>query len=171
MIAQPTETARLRVSPFVSVINAGRMINATPARANPVSIKPGAVSRGDRNNAGERFGWCVPTERLSRATVQPEGYGVELRLRTARERRAFWKVLPQQPIGVFARRTLPRASRIAEVHLQTRGDGETRMRSHFLALIPRQGAAEMSGQCPDRLRQGPLHVLRESAVGKCTSIT
>ena len=32
MIAQPTETARLRVSRFVSVINAGRMINPKPAR-------------------------------------------------------------------------------------------------------------------------------------------
>lgn len=34
-----------------------------------LSTKAGAVSRGHRNNAGERFRWCLPIKCLSRAAI------------------------------------------------------------------------------------------------------
>src|ERR1700687_4635981 len=58
-----------------------------------VSTKAGALSRGHRNNAGERFRWCLPIERLSRAAVQLSGDAIQMLLRMPREVGALWEVL------------------------------------------------------------------------------
>jgi hypothetical protein len=68
-----------------------------------------AVSRGHRNSARKRLGWCAPAERLSRASVQLGGDLVEARLIVPGQVRAFGKVLAQEPVAVLVRRALPRA--------------------------------------------------------------
>jgi Transposase zinc-binding domain len=45
-----------------------------------------AISRGHRNNVGERFCWCPPVERLSRPPVQFRRDHVELSLPVAGRR-------------------------------------------------------------------------------------
>src|SRR5207245_10966396 len=78
-----------------------------PFRPNDgVSTKPGAVSRGHRNSARKRFGWCAPAERLSRSSVQLGGDLVEARLIVPGQVRAFGEVLAQEPVAGFVGRAL-----------------------------------------------------------------
>jgi len=53
-----------------------------------------------------------------------------------RQVRPFGKILSQQAIGVFIGTALPRALRIAEVHLYVSRQGKALMVGHLLAAIP-----------------------------------
>src|SRR5665213_2146534 len=87
---------------------------------------------------------------------------------------AFREVLPQQPVGVLVCATLPRASWVAKVDLDSRIDLETAVLSHFGSLIPGQRATQLFGQGDDGARDRVAHsfgsVSREcsSAVGART---
>ena len=49
--------------------------------------------------------------------VQAVGNPVQIVLAVHAQVSSLWKILAQQPVGVLARGALPRAVRIAEVHL------------------------------------------------------
>ena len=65
-----------------------------------------AFSDGHRNNTSKRFGWCLPIERLSRATIEFDCDLRQLSLGDERKVRCFWKVLAQQPVRIFVRPAL-----------------------------------------------------------------
>src|SRR5204862_709768 len=82
----------------------------------------GCCSCGSRRGGqvlGQRLGGCLPSECLSRATVERRGDSRELVGAVAGEVGASWEVLAQQPVGVLVRAALPRTSWIAEVDLKT----------------------------------------------------
>ena len=53
-----------------------------------------------------------------------------------REVGPFWKVLPQQAVGIFIAASLPGASRITEVDVDAGSDAELMVPGHFFSAIP-----------------------------------
>src|SRR5215218_5057866 len=68
-----------------------------------------------------------PPERLARSAVERRGHRGKGFRTVSTQVRALREVLPQQPIGVLVRPTLPRAVRIAEVDLHASVDPQLRM--------------------------------------------
>ncbi len=64
-------------------------------------------------------------------------HSVEMSLAVDCEVGPFWKVLPQQTVGIFVAASLPWAVRIAEVDLDSSGNVELEVVCEFLASIPR----------------------------------
>jgi len=60
-------------------------------------------------------------------------------------------------IGVFARATLPRASRIAELHLDVGRQGEALVMRHLETPIPGQRSVELPGQFASLPDEGVDH--------------
>src|SRR5919202_5847639 len=81
-------------------------------------------STGHRNTCLRRpqhlikgLGRRSPAERLARPAVERRGHGREVIRAVPTQVRPLREVLPEQPIRVLVRAALPRAVRIAEVHL------------------------------------------------------
>jgi hypothetical protein len=95
-----------------------------------------------RGVEGVRGAWLV---------VQAVGDGVEVGLSVDGQIGTLGQVLPQQPVGVFASASLPRAVGGAAVDLHARAGGEIAMERHRLALVVGQAVAD---RCGDRLQLG-----------------
>ena len=63
-----------------------------------------------------------PSKRLSRPRVEHGRHGRKLVGAVHAEIGAFWKILTQQSVGVLVGAALPRAVRIAEIHLDASVD-------------------------------------------------
>lgn len=86
----------------------------------------------------------------ARPVVELVGNRIELRLAVDRQIVALGKVLPDQPIDVLAAAALPRAVRVAEVHLDSRAGCQLRMPGHLLVLVVRQRLAHRFGNAAQR---------------------
>lgn len=80
-------------------------------------------------------------------------------MRHVREIHPFGKVLPQQPVGIFIRATLPGLVWIAEVDLDIRGEREVSVLGHFAATIPRQRPVQLLRQATGAFDQCVDHRL------------
>src|SRR5215204_4709692 len=93
----------------------------------------------------QSLGRCSPAQGLSRPAVEGDRHSGELLGAVHAEVGALWKVLPQQPVGVLVRATLPGAVRIAEVDRHARLDPELGVLGHLRSLIPGQRASQLLG--------------------------
>jgi len=57
--------------------------------------------------------------------------------------RALWKILPQQPIGILVRPTLPRALRVAKIDIDVGRHRKAPMIRQLLAPGPGQGLIQL----------------------------
>ena len=101
-------------------------------RLNSTSTRPAAAHRSQRlpepiAAPRQRFGWRSPAERLARPAIERRSHGREVIGAVRAQVGALREVLPQQPIGVLVRAALPRAVRVAEVHLHAGVDPQPRM--------------------------------------------
>src|SRR5947209_3258645 len=80
---------------------------------------------------GEHLGGCPPRECLARSTVQRRRDSCELLGAVAGEVGASGEILAQQPVGVLVGGTLPWASWITEVDLQTAVEPELDVLGHL----------------------------------------
>ena len=62
--------------------------------------------------------------------------------------------MTEETVGVLVGSTLPWTLRVAEVDVEVGIYAELSVLGHFGALVPGQGAAELLGQCRDRLCDG-----------------
>src|SRR3569623_1906400 len=74
--------------------------------------------------------------------VQPAGDPVQVNLGESIQRCPLREVLSEKTIGVFVRSSLPGALRVAEVHLDVRGDAESTMLGHLGPAIQGQRPAQ-----------------------------
>ena len=95
-----------------------------------------AISTDRRNTRIKSLRRCLKAQCLAGSLVQLPGHGIEFRLGVYRQVGAFGEILSQQAVGIFIRAPLPRALRIAEVHLDVGGQGESLMIGHLLAPVP-----------------------------------
>src|SRR4051812_21263519 len=93
----------------------------------------------------QSLGRGSPAQGLSRPAVEGDHHSGELLGAVHAEVGALWKVLPQQPVGVLVRATLPRAVRIAEVDRHASLDPELGVLGHFRSLIPGQRSSQLFG--------------------------
>src|SRR5215207_7296230 len=93
----------------------------------------------------QSLGRGSPAQGLSRPAVEGDRHSGELLGAVHAEVGALWKVLPQQPVGVLVRATLPGAVRVAEVDLKTGVDPELGVLGHLRSLIPGQRASQLCG--------------------------
>ena len=77
----------------------------------------------------------------ARAVVEQVGNRIELLLAVHRQVCALGQELTDQPVGVLAGATLPRAVRVTEVHHHARVGRQLSMARHLLALVVGQGLA------------------------------
>jgi hypothetical protein len=96
-------------------------------------------------HCGEDLQRGVEGMRRAGSIVQAVGNVVEFGLRVDGQIGALGQVLPQQPIGVLAGATLPRAVGVAEVHLHARAGGEITVARYLLALVVGQAVAHRLG--------------------------
>jgi hypothetical protein len=89
-----------------------------------------ASSTDRRNTLVKSFRRGLETQRLARTLVQLARHGIQLRLRVYRQVGPFGKILSQQTIGVLVGTPLPRALRVAEVHLDVSRQGEASQLRH-----------------------------------------
>src|SRR4051812_22320951 len=122
------------------------------------------ASTGRRNASLSRLQRCVeslggrlPSECLSRPAVQGRSYCGQIISAVDAQVRPLREILPQQTIGVLVRATLPRAVRIAEVHLQPRVDPQSCVLRHLRPLVPGQRATEPPRQGGDRAGERIAH--------------
>lgn len=85
--------------------------------------------------------WDAKAVRSARSVVQAVGDRIEFALVVDREVGALGQILPQQPVGVLASISSPRAVRIAEVHANVGPGSEFSIPSHLLALVVSQALA------------------------------
>src|SRR5215208_952747 len=123
---------------------------SSTARYGSEAYCPGSTGR--RNACLRRaqhlikgFGGRSPAERLARPAVERRRHGGEVIRAVRAQVRPLREVLPQQPVRVLVRAALPRAVRIAEVHLHTGVDPQPGVHAHFRTLVPGQ-------RPPQRLR-------------------
>src|SRR3954453_17635551 len=126
-----------------------------PCRSSTARYGPEAYwadSRGRRNSCVRRsqqlvkgLGRCSPPERLTRPAVQRRGHGGKSFRPVHAQVSALGEVLPQKPVGVLVRPTLPGAVRVAEVDLQASVDPELGVLGHFRSLIPGQRSSQLFG--------------------------
>lgn len=69
----------------------------------------------------------------TRPAIQAVGDGVEFVLSVDRKVCAFWQILAQQPVGVFASAALLGTMRVAKVHVHAGYGSELFMARHFFA--------------------------------------
>src|ERR1700674_3710547 len=99
-------------------------------------MENGVDSSGRRNGFREYIRWRAIAQRFAWSRVEPGGDRIELPLGKSRQVRARGNVLPEEPVGILVRPTLPRTLRVAEVDLHTRRDRERAMVCEFVAAIP-----------------------------------
>src|SRR3954464_14946259 len=127
-----------------------------PCRSSTARYGPAAYgvdSSGRRNTASvsgskelvQSLGRCPPTKGLSRPAVEGDRHGRKIVRAVRAEVGALWKVLPQQPVGVLVRATLPGAVGIAEVDLHASVDPQLRVLGHLRSLIPGQRSSQLFG--------------------------
>src|SRR3712207_6071484 len=127
-----------------------------PCRSSTARYGPEAYwvdSSGRRNTAYvscseelvQSLGRCSPAQGLSRPAVEGDRHSGEVLGAVHAEVGALWKVLPQQPVGVLVRATLPGAVGIAEVDLKTGVDPQAGVLGHFRSLIPGQRSSQLFG--------------------------
>jgi len=102
----------------------------------------------------ECFGWRSPAESLSRSAIKGDCHCVELSRGVPADVRTFGKVLPQQPVGVLVRSTLPRTLWIAEVNFQSGVDAKLSMLGQLCPLVPGQRSSQLCWQHLDLFGNG-----------------
>ncbi len=88
----------------------------------------------------------LPAQYFPWSTVEFIGDGFEVVGAVRLETGALGEVLPQQPIRVLIRASLPWRVRISEVDSDVGVDAELSVFGHLLALVPGQGVSEMGWQ-------------------------
>src|SRR5262245_35131775 len=83
-----------------------------------------AASSARCNTLGECSGGRFEVQGLAGPLIELTSDGIEPGLGEGFQVRASWEVLAQQAIGILVGAALPRAVRVAEVHLDVGGDGE-----------------------------------------------
>src|SRR5215207_10475413 len=127
-----------------------------PCRSSTARYGPAAYwvgSSGCRNTAYvscseelvQSLGRGSPAQGLSRPAVEGDRHGREVLGAVHAAVSALWKVLPQQPVGVLVRATLPGAVRVAEVDRHASDDPQLRVLGHLRSLIPGQRASQLLG--------------------------
>jgi hypothetical protein len=112
----------------------------------------------------------LPAQRLSRASVQALGDGIELALTEVRELHPFREVLSEQAVRVLVAPALPRAAGIAEVDLHLGRQSEGRVLRQLGAAVPGERRLGPSGR--RRMRRAKARATRPlSLLGTLTSIT
>src|SRR3954451_12414411 len=91
----------------------------------------------------QSLGRCSPAQGLSRSAVEGDRHGRKVLGAVHAEVSALREVLPQQPVGVLVRATLPGAVRVAEVARHARLDPQLGMLGHFRSLIPGQRSSQL----------------------------
>src|SRR4051812_13814976 len=142
--------ARLKeIVPLNAVAQVARWLE----RVDPPRSGRAVDSSGRRNTAYvscseelvQSLGRCPPAQGLSRPAVEGDRHSGEVLGAVHAEVGAFWKVLPQQPVGVLVRATLPGAVGIAEVDRHASLDPELGVLGHFRSLIPGQRSSQLFG--------------------------
>ena len=105
------------------------------------------------------LGRCSPPKRLARPAVERRGHRGKSCRAVRAQVRALREVLPQQPIRVLVRPTLPWAVRVAEVDLHASVDPQLRMLAQLRSLVPGQGSSQLLGQRLDRALDGAAYRL------------
>src|SRR3954468_8683972 len=127
-----------------------------PCRSSTARYGPAAYwvdSSGRRNTAYvscleelvQGLGRCSPAQGLSRPAVEGDRHSGEVLGAVHAQVGALWKVLPQQPVGVLVRATLPGAVRVAEVDRHASLDPELGVLGHLRSLIPGQRSSQLFG--------------------------
>jgi transposase-like protein len=107
-----------------------------------------AASTGHRNSLVDDKRRRLEAERLPGPAVEPARDPVQVRLRVHRQVRPPREVLAQQEAGVLIRPALPRALRVAEVHLHVCRHREVLVRRHLEPAVPRERPAQLPRQRP-----------------------
>jgi len=79
------------------------------------------------------FSGCFPARRFAGAAIWGVGNCIQFISTVLAEICAFWKVLAQQPVGIFIAPTLPRIARQAILHAKTAERGFEGHRSRYLS--------------------------------------
>jgi hypothetical protein len=107
--------------------------------------KLGVGSTGERNGLCRCSSRCTVANGLAGPRVELWCDQVEVVLAVYREIVLPGQVLPQEPVGVLARATLPRALRIAEVDLEVGCEAKLLVGGHLCTSLPapRYNCAEL----------------------------
>src|SRR5215831_15863834 len=81
-------------------------------------------------------------EFLAWTGVEKIGYFIEVGLRVTRQVGSFWKILPDEAVGVFVRAALPGRMRVGEVDGQFKINCDLFVQSHLPAAIIGQGLTQ-----------------------------
>jgi hypothetical protein len=73
-----------------------------------------AASTDRRNTCLEALGGCFVAQRFSGSFIEPSGDGAQLGLAMYQKICAFWKLLPQQSVGIFVSAALPWAVQVTK---------------------------------------------------------
>ena len=148
-----TGVSRIGRELFISVVLQGAEVCTAVVHVRD-HIVLGVANSNRRCNAG---GQCISRrgvpEGLARARVESLGDRIEVVLRHRPEVGAIREVLPKQAIGVLVGAALPRAVRVAEVHLDVGRHGEGLVRGEFHPAIP--------GERRHQARRQTVHAARE----------
>src|SRR5215207_769696 len=129
---------------FGGLIDAWRSKRSITENAT-ISKKVVVGSTGQCNAPGQCSSRGVVAQSLARPHVELERDEVEVGLIVHREVGTSGKVLPQEPVRVLARSTLPGTLRIAEVDRDVRGHRELLVCGHLRAPVPGEGLHHGSG--------------------------
>lgn len=99
----------------------------------------------------------VPVQNFPRAIVEHRLHAFDRPPRDALELGAGGKELPQQAVRVLVRPPLPGTLGMGKVDLHLGLFGKEAVLPHFLALVIREGAAELGRQRPHFPGEGPPH--------------
>lgn len=90
--------------------------------------------------------WRLILQGLSRAFIQLSGNRAQLGLAMYRQISAFWKILPQQAVGIFVWAALPRAVWVTKVDVDIGCPREVFVPRHLGSTIPCKRSVEFFGK-------------------------
>src|SRR5258705_3983178 len=108
-----------------------------------MSVNRGAGSTGRRNTGVKSLCWGFKLQGLTWSFIELTSHFVQIGLRVTRQVGALRKVLSQQAIGILVRPALPRALRIAKIHVDFGRQRKATMIRKFLAPVPGQGLIQL----------------------------
>mgnify|MGYP001558738883 CR=1 FL=1 len=102
---------------------------------------------------GKHLVWLQEIEHFSRPIIQSILDTHDLLVRDGSEVNPFGEILPDEPVRVLIRPSLPRAVRISKIDLDSRFLGKQFVLGHLAAPVIREGTLEVPGKalhCPSK---------------------
>ena len=113
-----------------------------------------AVSTDRSNTCLKALGGCFVIQRFSGSFIELSGDGAQLGLAMYQKIWAFWKVLPQQSVGIFVSAALPWDVWVTEKDIDIRRQREVPMSRHLLAAVASKGLVKFFRQILRLLDEG-----------------